>query len=109
MTVRRSRFMAYVLLGVVLTSCATAPPQPGAYGSPAAAAESERTSVMGSILSALALPIFIPFKVAVCAATVVFVAPAAAVVAVSDSYGTGWQRDLLNEGFSQNCGPPWLP
>lgn len=107
--VRISRFLACVLLGLTLTSCATAPPPSGPYGSPAASTEATQHSLMAGILNVLALPLYIPFKLAVCATTIVFAAPATAITAVTDPDGTGWQRESLTEGFAANCGPPWLP
>ena len=107
--VRVSRLLACVLVALTLASCATAPPPGGAYGAPAASTEAPQHSVFASILNVLALPIYIPFKAVVCAATIVLAAPATAVVAVTDPDGTHWQREALTEGFSANCGPPWLP
>ncbi len=107
--VRSSRFLACVLLGVTLTGCATAQPSPGAYGAPAPSTEPPQHSLMAGILNALALPIYLPFKVVVCAATIALAAPATAITAVTDPDGTGWQRESLTEGFTANCGPPWLP
>src|SRR5215510_9785879 len=96
------------LLGaLLLTGCATAPPATGRYDP--APPEPPRQSVMASILNALALPLFIPFKAVVCATTVVFAIPATAVFAVTDPDGTGWQRQNVTEGFSNNCGGSWLP
>ena len=109
MNVRSSRFLACVLLGLMLTSCATAPPSPGYYGSSSTSTEAPQHSLMAGILNALALPLYIPFKLAVCATTIVFAAPATAITAVTDPDGTGWQRESLTEGFTANCGPPWLP
>jgi hypothetical protein len=65
--------------------------------------------VMTGILNVIALPLYIPFKAAVCATTLLFAAPATAVAAVTDPDGTGWRREVINEGFAANCGPPWLP
>jgi hypothetical protein len=101
------RLLAWMLLGLMLTGCATAPPTPERYGP--ASTERPQYSVMTGILNAMALPLYIPFKAAVCATTIVFAAPAAAVLAVTDPEGTGWQRRDLNEAFASNCGPPWLP
>jgi hypothetical protein len=99
------RLVAGALVGVVLAGCATAPTQPaGYYG--AGSSESPQFSVMAGILNALALPLYIPLKIAVCAATIGLAAPATAVTAITDPYGTGWQRQALAEGFADNCGLP---
>jgi hypothetical protein len=105
---RRSRWIACGLLALLLPSCATAPPSSSYYGS-TSSSESRQYSLMSGILSALALPIYLPFKAAVCAVTVAFVVPATAVTAVTDPEARGWQREALNEGFASNCGPPWVP
>ncbi len=99
------RLLAGTLLGLTLTSCAAAPP-PGRYG--AASPEPVQYTVMTGILNVIALPLYIPFKAAVCATTVLFAAPATAVAAITDD-GSGWRREIINEGFATNCGPPWLP
>src|SRR5215468_4274652 len=96
-----------LLIGLVLTGCATAPPATGRYDP--APPEPPRQSLMAGILNALALPLYIPFKAAVCATTVVFAIPATAVFAVTDPEGTGWQRQNVTDGFSSNCGGSWLP
>jgi hypothetical protein len=106
---RRSHFrrlLAGTLLGLTLAGCAAAP-QPGGYGT--AAPEPVQYTVMTGILNVIALPIYLPFKAAVCATTLIFAAPATAIHAVTDPDGTGWQRQAVNEAFSANCGPPWLP
>lgn len=109
MNMRRSRFLACVLLALMLTSCATAPPSRGHYSSSGTSGGATQYTVMASILNVLALPLYIPFKLAVCATTIALAAPATAITAVTDPDGTGWQREMIAEGFTENCGLPWLP
>ena len=102
------------LLILALTGCATtkAAQMSEGYGPVATAAPdqptSQQTSVAGRILGVLVTPLYLGFKAVVCAATVVVAAPATAVAAISDPHATGWQRTDLNEGFGENCGPPYF-
>jgi len=96
-----------MIMGIVLTGCATAPPATGRYDP--TSPEPPRQSVAASILNILTLPLYIPFKAVVCATTVVFAIPATAVFAITDPEGTGWQRQNVTDGFSSNCGGSWLP
>jgi hypothetical protein len=100
------RLLACALAALMLTSCATATtPPPGRYASDGYG-ESPQYGLMAGILNVIALPLYIPLKIAVCAATVVLAAPATAITAVTDPYGTGWQRQDLADGFASNCGLP---
>ena len=100
------RFVASLIVALLLASCATAPQQPTAGYGPGSAERDER--LMAGILTAIALPLYIPFKAAICALTVAVAAPATAVYAVSDPEGKDWIRRELSEGFATNCGN-WLP
>jgi hypothetical protein len=100
------RFVASLIVALLLASCATAPQQPTAYSGGASDPGDNR--VMAGILTAISLPLFIPFKAAVCALTVAFAVPATAITAVTDPEGKDWQRRELGEGFASNCGN-WLP
>jgi hypothetical protein len=101
------------LLVLTLTGCAAQSAQMGeGYRPPATAGtdqpEYRETSAAGRVLGVLVTPLYLGFKAAVCAATVAFVVPATAIASISDPAGTGWQRTDLNEGFGQNCGPPYV-
>jgi hypothetical protein len=99
------RLLACALVALMLASCATTTPPPGRYASDGYG-ESAQYGLMAGILNAIALPLYIPLKIAVCAATVGLAAPATAIAAVTDPYGTGWQRQDLAAGFASNCGIP---
>ena len=100
------RLLVYGLLLPLLASCATAPPQSAERYEPPAAAPPPELSPMASVLNVIAFPLYLCFKAAVCAATVVLAVPATAVTAVTDPEGTGWQRHDLAEGFATNCSFP---
>jgi len=100
------------LLILTLTGCAAQSAQMSEGYRPASTAAPEdpgprQTSVAGRVLGVLVTPLYLGFKAVVCAATVAFVVPATAIAAISDPHGTGWQRTDLNEGFGENCGPPY--
>jgi hypothetical protein len=100
------RLLAGGLVALTLSGCMTAPqPTAARYGSDLYA-DNPQYGVMAGILNVLALPLYIPLKIVVCAATVAFAAPATAVTALTDPHGTGWQRQDLAEGFATNCGVP---
>src|SRR5262249_34959064 len=91
------------LLILTPTRCAAQSAQMSEGYRPAATAApdqptSQQTSVAGRILGVLVTPLYLGFKIVVCAATVAFAAPATAIAAISDPHATGWQRTDLNEG-----------
>lgn len=58
-------------------------------------------------VAAIGTPFYLAFKTAVCGATLVVAAPAAAALAIADSpYGMG--MDELGDGVASNCGPPYV-
>lgn len=58
-------------------------------------------------VAAIGTPFYLAFKTAVCGATLVVAAPAAAVLTVADS-PYGLSVDQLGDGVATNCGPPYV-
>lgn len=58
-------------------------------------------------VAAIGTPFYLAFKTAVCGATLVVAAPAAAALAIADS-PYGMSVDELGDGVAANCGPPYV-
>jgi len=103
------RFLAALVLGLLLAGCAVAPPQPGdAYGPPGRRPYPPQPDAMRVFLNVITTPLFLVFKGAVCAVTTAIAVPATAITAMSDPDGHDWQRRHITEGFAANCGPPYV-
>ena len=88
-----------ILVAALLGACSS-PPAPPADPS---AAQPSASSV---VLSALATPFLIAFKIPVCTATLVIAAPAAGMSETVESGAIA--RRVLADGVQSNCGPPYL-
>jgi len=83
-----------ILTLCLLTACASPPP-------------GQRTSYV----SAIGTPFYLAFKVPVCAATLAVAGPAAALQGLAAPSENELQPDIrpmLDEGISDNCGPPYV-
>jgi len=58
-------------------------------------------------VAAVGTPFFLAFKTAVCGASLVVAAPAAAAIALTDS-PYGMTVSELGDGVAVNCGPPYV-
>lgn len=58
-------------------------------------------------VAAIGTPFYLAFKTAVCGATLVVAAPAAAVLTIADS-PYGLTVDQLGDDVATNCGPPYI-
>ncbi|MGH7263596.1 MAG: hypothetical protein ACREMB_01925 [Candidatus Rokuibacteriota bacterium] len=102
------RGLVAALLALALAGCAARSRPVSAYGTAYEPAAGERAAVARDVLNVVATPFYVVFKAAVCATTLVLAVPAAAVVSVTDPASESWQRQNLDEGVAENCGPPWV-
>lgn len=58
-------------------------------------------------VAAIGTPFYLVFKTAVCGASLVVAAPAAAVLTIADS-PYGMTVNQLGDGVADNCGPPYV-
>ena len=58
-------------------------------------------------VAAVGTPFYLVFKTAVCGATLVVAAPAAAIIALADS-PYSMSVNQLGDGVAANCGPPYV-
>lgn len=90
-----------ILVPSVLASCAARSDDPA----------TSAPSAESTVLSAIGTPFLIAFKIPLCVATVLVVAPASgasAVIPPEDNPQQGIARQVLADGLRDNCGPPYV-
>lgn len=87
---------AAVVLSLAIGGCTPAPPTPAGNG---------------YFVSAVGTPLYIAFKIPVCAVTIGFAAPIAGVAGLagpSENYAAHDARPELDDALTRNCGPPYV-
>lgn len=102
--------MALFLFGCAKGPAKTPPPafsDPATYDTHLSDYPGRRPHAGQWAVAAIGTPFYLVFKTAVCGATLVVAAPAAAALALADS-PYGMSVDQLGDGVAANCGPPYV-